>query len=263
MSKTVRIVLQISAAVMTVLACFFAYVMMRPQPVGFPILEYHMVATYTNDSGYSYNVPPQKFREQMRYLQQEGYTTITLLEFMKAKKGKFEMPDKPIILTFDDGYDNNYYEMLPILEEFGMKANVFMVTNKIGNKGYLTWEQLREMQKRGIEVGSHTANHLPLTSLDEKKQDEEVYLSKLLMEWNGINTVFSLSYPNGKYNEPLTEILKEREYLSAVTGDGGLNNFDTDPYLLKRVNIPHPHFGVYEFRWRLFKAELMARIFGE
>lgn len=87
-----------------------------------------------------------------------------MLDFMKAKRGKMELPAKPVILTFDDGYEDNYTEMLPILEEYGMKATVYVITNQIGQPGYLTWDQLRAMQVRGIEIGSHTANHDPLTS---------------------------------------------------------------------------------------------------
>ena len=234
--------------------------MWRPLPKTVPILEYHIVASRTADDGYEYNVPTKDFREQMDYLLQEGYTAITMLDYMKARKGKTELPEKPIILTFDDGYESNYYEMLPILEERKMKAVVYMITNRIGTKGYLSWEQLREMQERGIEIGSHTANHLPLTSLGEKEREDEIILSKLLMEWNGIKTVFSLSYPNGKYDKKLPEILKKYDYLNAVTGDSGLNTAATDPYLLQRINIPHPRFGLAEFRWRLFKSEILTRL---
>lgn len=239
------------------LAAYFAF---TPPPQGMPILEYHMVKDDPEAKAWEYAVPVSDFREQLDYLQDEGYTTITLLEYMKAKKGKFQLPEKPIVLTFDDGYDDNYRNLLPMLEERGMKAVVFMVTNDIGRPGYLTWDELRDMQNRGIEIGSHTANHQPLTTLDAKMRDDELRLSKLLMEWNGIRTVFSFSYPNGAYDAELTELLKQNEYLAAVTGDAGLNTFDTNPYLLQRLNIPHPRFGLWEFRLRLWKAELMARL---
>ena len=231
-----------------------------PSPKGVPILEYHMIGTVKDPSGDAYAVPADEFRRQLDYLTENGYTTITMLEFVKASKGKFTLPEKPIILTFDDGYKDNYTTMLPLLEERGMKATVFMVTNDIGTEGYLTWEDLRDMQDRGLEIGSHTANHLPLTELSPQKQDEEVRLSKLLMEWNGIKTVFSFSYPNGVYDDTSPELLQKNEYLSAVTGDAGLNTFQTNPYLMQRVNIPKPRFGLWEFKWRLKKAELATRL---
>ena len=231
-----------------------------PAPWGIPVLEYHMVTAHPPEDAGSYNVPPEEFSAQLDYLAEQGYTTITMLEYMKARKGKLELPEKPIILTFDDGYADNYLEMLPILEAHGMKAVVYMVTNDIGQPGYLTWAQLREMQERGVEIGSHTANHMPLTELPSEERADEVQLSKLLMEWNGIRTVFSLSYPNGKYDDALTELLKESEYLTAVTGDAGLNTFATNPYLMQRVNIPDSPFGMTAFRWRLRKAEWMTKL---
>ena len=226
------------------------------------ILEYHQIAPVAevDRDSRAYNVEPEEFAAQLDYLTAAGYHTITLQEYMRARKGKFTLPDKPIVLTFDDGYTDNYTYMLPLIEERGMKAVVYMITNKIGTKDYLTWDKLRDMQRRGVEIGSHTANHLPLTSLPPDKQKDEVALSKLLMEWNGINTVFSLSYPNGAYDESLPGLLQAEEYLNAVTGEPGLNTTETNPYLLKRVNIPAPHFGLTEFKFRLFKAELFYNL---
>ena len=219
-----------------------------------------MVADTSPEDGWAYNVPPEDFRDQLDYLREEGYTAISMLDYMKAKKGKAELPPRPVILTFDDGYESNYTTLLPILESYGMKATVYMVTNDIGLPGYLTWDELRDMQERGIEIGSHTANHQPLTEMDRSRQEEEMRLSKLLLEWNGIHTVFSFSYPNGAYDSDMPELLAQNGYLTAVTGDAGLNTFQTDPYLLQRINIPHPRFGRMEFRLRLFKAAVMTRL---
>ena len=248
----------VAAAVMLLL--FIGWLCLTPAQPEIPVLEYHMINDSDTEEGWVYNVPPAEFCRQLDYLQEQGYTTITMLEYMKAKKGKVELPEKPIILTFDDGYEDNYTTMLPILEERGMKAMVYMVTNDIGRPKYLTWEELRDMQTRGIEIGSHTANHQPLTQLDEEKQVEEMKLSKLILEWNGIHTVFSFSYPNGAYSAEMPKMLKQQEYLTAVTGDAGLNTFETDPYRMQRINIPHPRFGLAEFKFRLWKAEIMTRL---
>lgn len=255
-----KIICVVVTAMFCLTAVFAAYINSLPKPDGFPILEYHVVSETVKSDGYDYTVPPADFAAQLDYLAAEGYTTITLLEFMKAKKGKFVLPEKPIVLTFDDGYKSNYDEMLPLLEARGMKAMLYMITNKIGEKDYLSWDELRDMQTRGIEIGSHTANHIPLTKLSPQKRSEEMLLSKLLLEWNGINTVFSFSYPNGACDESMPALLEANEYLTAVTGDAGLNDFSTNPYLLYRVNVPHPRFGIAEFRWRLFKAEFAAKI---
>lgn len=260
LKRHIKYILGAVAALLLVLGGLLAWLLSQPEPEGFPILEYHMVQEEDPEDAYAYNVPPEDFRQQLDYLQEQGYTTISLRDFLRAKKGLFELPEKPVILTFDDGYASNYTELLPILEERGMKATVFMVTNDIGRDKYLSWAQLADMQHRGIELGSHTANHLPLTEMPLETAREEVKLSKLLMEWNGLDTVYTLSYPNGKYSEELLGMLKEEEYLAAVTGDAGLNDFDTDVYQLQRINIPHPIFGLTEFKWRLLKGRLWTQL---
>ena len=246
------ILIAVSAAVL--------WIYRQPAPEGIPILEYHMVDEQEHPDAREYNVPPADFSAQLDELQRQGYTTISLRDFLRAKKGLQQLPEKPIILTFDDGYENNYTTLLPMLEERGMKATVFMVTNDIGQPGYLTWDELRDMQQRGIEIGSHTANHQPLADMSSAEADDELRLSKLIMEWNRMSTIYVFSYPNGKYNEELPELLRKNEYLAAVTGDAGLNTFGTDPYLLQRTNIPRPRLGIWEFRLRLWKTELWTRL---
>ena len=255
-----RRIKQLILAAAILLLIFVGWLALAPLPAGIPVLEYHMITETASPDEELYNVPPSDFREQMDYLRQEGYTTISMMDYAKARKGKIELPANPIILTFDDGYENNYTVLLPILEEYGLKATVYMVTNNIGRQGYLSWNQLRDMQERGIEIGSHTANHQPLTMLDPLKQEEEMKLSKLLLEWNGIHTVFSFSYPNGAFSADMPGMLERNDYLTAVTGDDGLNTLGTNPYLLQRINIPHPRLGLTEFKVRLLKARIMTRL---
>ncbi len=239
------------------LACFL-WLVFSPTPKGIPVLEYHEGADSVD--AYIYNVPPEDFRQQLDYLKSQGYTTISMLDYMKARRGKMELPQKPIILTFDDGYEDNYTTLLPILEKYGMKATVYVITNQIGQPDYLNWNQLRDMQARGIEIGSHTANHDLLTQMDAQRREDEVHLSKLLLEWNGIHTVYTFSYPNGAFDDTMPALLEKNQYLTAVTGDAGLNTFATNPYFMQRVNIPHPRFGLTEFKLRLWKAEVFTKL---
>jgi len=242
------------------LAALAGWVLTATPEEGFPILEYHMVKENPSAEERPYVVPPADFAEQLDYLTAEGYTTITPQDYARARKGKQTLPEKPVILSFDDGYEDNYRVVLPMLEERGMKAVFYMVTNDIGQPGYLTWDNLFDMERRGMEIGSHTANHLPLTTLSPDKQREELRLSKLMLEWKGMKTIYSFSYPNGAYDDSIVAMLAEEDYLTAVTGEAGLNNTETNPYLLHRVNIPPPHFGLTEFRLRLMKADIAARL---
>ena len=239
---------------------FFIAIFLMPTPEGFPILEYHTITDTPDIDSKRYNVLPADFNAQLDYLQQNGYNTITIQEFSLARQGKLTLPDKPIILTFDDGYADNYEVMMPILRSHKMKAVVYVIANELGKPGYLTIKQIQEMQGRGIEIGSHTANHRQLVGLTHKEILHEVRDSKIFLEWSGINSISSLSYPNGAYDDELAEIIKNENYLSAVTGDPGLNDFETNPYLLQRVNIPQPRLGIFEFRLRLLKAEIFAKL---
>ena len=240
------------------LAAFAAWILMAT-PTGFPILEYHMVTEPPPPGAEPYVVQPEEFAAQLDYLAAEGYTTITPQDYARARKGKQALPEKPVILSFDDGYEDNYRVILPMLEERGMKAVFYVVTNDIGLPGYMTWDNLFDLERSGMEIGSHTANHIPLTKLSPEERYDELHLSKLLLEWRGLKTIYSFSYPNGAYDEAIVAMLPEEEYLTAVTGEAGLNNLQTNPYLLHRVNIPAPYLGMTEFRLRLMKADLAAR----
>ena len=250
----------ISILILLLSIIFMILLNILPEPKGFPILEYHMINDTPDIDAKSYSIPPSDFNAQLDYLQQNGYNTITMQEFVLAREGKFNLPSNPIMLTFDDGYADNYEIMMPILRSHKMKAVVYVIANEIGKPGYLTIDQLREMQGRGIEIGSHTANHRPLIGLSQKELLHEIGDSKIFIEWSGINEAGSLSYPNGLYNDDAIQILKDKNYHTAVTGDAGLNDFDTNPYLLQRVNIPKPHFGIYEFKFRLYKAKLFTKL---
>ncbi len=246
--------------IISLIIILLAFLIFAPEPEGFPILEYHMIKDKPEEDAERYNVMPTDFNAQLDYLQQNGYNTITMQEYSMAAKGKITLPNNPIILTFDDGYSDNYEFMMPILRAHKMKAVIYVITNELGKPGYLTVEQLRDMQGHGIEIGSHTANHRPLINLSREEILHEIGASKLFLEWSGINEASSLSYPNGLYSDEVIEILKSENYLTAVTGDAGLNDFDTNPYLLQRVNIPQPRFGIFEFKLRLLKAKIFAKL---
>lgn len=248
-------VLALCAFFIVVFGAMVVACIVRPE-AGVPILEYHMV---NEKDTTQYNVPPAEFEEQMKYLKEQGYETISLLEYAKARKGKFSLPAKPIIITFDDGYVDNYTTALPILEKYGMKATMFMVVNDIGRKDYFSWQDLKAWQDRGMEIGSHTANHVDLTKLSQAQRQEEINASKLLMEWNGLKTIFFMAYPYGSYNQAVQDDLKANAYLGALTGKSGLNTEQTDMFVLHRTHIIKPKFGMLEFKWRMLKGHMCAK----
>ena len=136
-----RMILYAAGLVLLVVFSFAVYAHFHPAQ-GVLVLEYHHIADRVDDPEGAlverYYVPTEDFAAQLDYLKAEGYETITMLEFSKAAKGKGTLPEKPVIVTFDDGYEDNYTQALPLLEERGMKGEVYVVTNFIGKEGYLT-----------------------------------------------------------------------------------------------------------------------------
>lgn len=263
MNKTafhkIKYLLAAAAALFFLFAAGIAASVYLYPPQGVLIFEYHRVNDDTAGKD-PYSLSRSEFQSELNYFKDNGYNTISLMDFIRAQKYGEPLPENPVILTFDDGYEDNYTNMMPMVQAMGMKATMFMPTNYIGKKGYVSWDQLRQMQQKGIEIGSHTANHLPLTDMDEEAISNEIKLSKLLMEWNGMQTIYFFSYPNGAYNDAAIEALKANDYLAAVTGDAGFNTFSTDKYMLQRVNTSNYRFGLTGLKLRIFKAKVFTRL---
>lgn len=222
---------------------------------GVPIIAYHRV----NDDHEIYSVSPTEFDGQMRYLAERGYTAVSLAELINAREGKGNLPDKPIVITFDDGYADNLLNALPILEKYRLKATVFIISSSVGQETYLTWDQIRELQARQTEIGSHTDSHAALSELELQGRESEVRTSKVVLEQQLGTPVEFLAYPFGKYDAAMPDILQQAGYRGACTGVTGLNFIATNQYLLKRVNVPQPKYDLWEFRARLLRAHLYAK----
>lgn len=219
-----------------------------------PILAYHQVS---NDDDI-YSVKPEQFRQQMKFLAEHGYTPVSLHEVIEAQAGKGSLPDKPIVITFDDGYADNFTTALPIMEEYGMRATVFVIANAVGTPDYLTWEQIAAMTARHTEIGSHTYSHVDLSTLPPEKQREELTLSKTTLEAKLGRPIEFLAYPYGQFNAATQQLLAETGYRAACTGIIGLNTTATPRYALHRINMPQPKYGEWEFMVRLWRAKVYS-----
>lgn len=198
-------------------------------PSGTRILCYHRV----NDVKKEYlSLSPSQFREQMGFLAQAGYRTVSLAEF-------FDDPgdEKSIVITFDDGYRDNLENAFPLLNEFGFRATVFCVGSKIGEEGYLTRQDLRQMHEAGWEIGSHTLSHPDLRSLDPELKWQEIAGSKSFLEAFLDLQVDFFCYPFGFYDEESVAFVQKAGYRGACTNRPGANPDATDPYLLRRTEI--------------------------
>ena len=183
-------------------------------------------------------VPTHFFDEQMAYLKDNGYVTITPEELYEGIAGNLVLPERPVMITFDDGYVDNYTNAMPVLKKYGMRATIFVVPGFTDvQPNYLTWEQLKEMEKNGFSVQSHTLNHRALEELPDDEIRAELLNSKLLIEKNLGHPVDFLAYPTGTYNLHIAGIAKDVGYKAAFTIRYGNVDKGSNIYALERVPI--------------------------
>ncbi len=186
-----------------------------------PIILYHHVRPISNDMdqlGKDLSVTPERFSGHLAEFKKQGFHTIGLQDFADALEKKKPLPSKPVIFTFDDGYENAYTVALPILERHGMTGTVFVIGNAVGTPGYLSWGQLEDMVDSGVfEIQSHSLNHPDLASLSPELLRYELLGSKDLLESRlGLPMTF-LCYPYGKYSAQVADAAKHAGYRGAVT----------------------------------------------
>ncbi|NBD24176.1 polysaccharide deacetylase family protein [Paenibacillus glycinis] len=200
-----------------------------------PVLCYHSIADH--GEGNEYVVSPERFREEMRWLHDKGFRSISLQEFGTILSGKEPSDGKEVLITFDDGYRNNYSAALPVLKEYGFQATEFLVTNWVGGPDYLTWDQIKAMQGAGWDIMAHTRTHPYLPLHPAKAQRDEIAGSKAAIEQNLGTPVTAIAYPYGLRSEETMRLVKQSGYRYAFTFDDGWTSSAQDPYLLKRLFI--------------------------
>ena len=185
-----------------------------------PILMYHHVrylAPAANRMWRGLTVDPAAFEVQMAYLVEHGYHTISFSDLADYFDRGKSLPDKPVILTFDDGWREQYTTVFPILRRYGLVATFFPPTQWVGNSSLtLTWAQIEEMSLAGMEFGSHTVNHhiLPKETPDEVRR--QLTQSKATLEQHTHKPVIALAYPTGAYSPAVVAWVPEAGYRAAV-----------------------------------------------
>lgn len=202
--------------------------------IGVPVIYYHSV---NKNAENELMITPDALEEQLNYINDNNYTTITITELYEHLKNKKPIPEKSILITFDDGYMNNYTEAFPILKKLNMKATIFCVGNSLDGSYYLSEEAIKEMSSYGIDIQSHTVNHLHLDTLNYNEQLSELKQSKQILERITGKEVISIAYPFGDYNQDTVKAAKEAGYKMAFTTNLGLSDRDDNIYELDRIYI--------------------------
>jgi peptidoglycan/xylan/chitin deacetylase (PgdA/CDA1 family) len=207
-----------------------------------PILMYHYISTPPEDADIyrvDLSVTEAAFAEQMAYLRDNGYTTIDLYDLSLAITNQIELPEKPIILTFDDGYLDNYQNAFPVLAANGQKGVFFVVTEFIdkNREGYLTWELVEEMAAAGMRFESHSRTHPDLTTLSRDGLIWELRGSQETLTAHIGYTPRYFCYPGGDYNDETIAMLQELDFWGATTTAGGSWHGFDDRFEWRRIRV--------------------------
>ena len=219
-----------------------------------PILMYHSVRpidfTKTNAFVSSLTLPPTEFERELIYLKSRGFTSITMRDLALHLRGEMNLPSKPVILTFDDGFMNDYQYAFPLLKAYGLTGTFFIVSGFVGKAEYMTWEQVTDLARSGMEIGSHTITHPDLTSLSPSVLESQLLVSKeTLQEKVGV-PVRALSYPGGAFNADVEAAAQRAGYEVAVTTRYGANHPAGKPMELSRVRIQGTD-QLGSFKWKI------------
>jgi peptidoglycan/xylan/chitin deacetylase (PgdA/CDA1 family) len=215
--------------------------------VEIPILVYHYIE-YVKDPNdairKSLNIIPPIFEEQVKTLKKAGFNFITASDVGEYLDGKKALPVKPVVLTFDDGYEDFYTDVLPILRKNDVKATAYIISGVINKPNYMTEAQIREVNESGlVEIGAHTVDHPNLESLLPDEAKKEIVESKTMLENKFGIDVVSFAYPYGNYNDAIASFVKNAGYTNAVTTRGGITVNQQSRFTLFRI---HPGIAIGE-----------------
>ncbi len=191
--------------------------------------------------------PPEIFRMHMQYLKENNFRIIDLPSLVKRINNNISIPDKSVVITFDDGYKSILTEALPIIKEFGFKAilfvNLYFVERKLPDHLFwhdwptLNWGEINELYDAGVSIGSHAVTHNELAGLNDEELKKEIADSKELIERNINGKINTFSYPHGSFNEKVIEALKNNNYVCSCSSIEGTNDSQSNLFALKRTEI--------------------------
>lgn len=213
-----------------------------PTSARVPILMYHYISKPPDPRDQirvGLSVPPDAFEQQMKFLRDNGYHTISLMDLYEHLRVGAPLPSKPLILTFDDGYRDNYEFAFPIMRKYGATGTIFLITDLIGKyEPYMTWQQVKEMSDAGMSMESHTRTHPDLRNVDYAHRVWQLTGPiEDITKYTGKRPYF-FAYPAGRWNDDVLPILRDIQTKAAVTTQYGAVHTLSDALLWTRVRVP-------------------------
>jgi peptidoglycan/xylan/chitin deacetylase (PgdA/CDA1 family) len=207
-----------------------------------PILMYHYISVPPADADIyrkDLSVTPERFEGHLQYLLSAGYHVVTLDDLLYALTQGRPLPEKPVILTFDDGYEDNYQNAFPLLQKYGVSGHFFIISDFVnaGRPGYMSWQQIEEMAAVGQHFGSHSRDHPDLSG---KPVDYLVWQAlgglESIQEHLGYHPRW-VSYPSGGYDQQVIAVYKSANYWGGLAADQGATHTLDDIFHLTRVRV--------------------------
>jgi peptidoglycan/xylan/chitin deacetylase (PgdA/CDA1 family) len=233
-----------------------------------PILMYHSIATSPSDATRELSVAPEAFAEQMALLGDLGLTPVNTADLAARWRSGKPLPERPVLITFDDGYEGVHRHALPVLAKHGFAATLFVSTGWLrgphdtggGLDAMLDWNQVRELAGADVEIGGHSHTHPQLDQIPDDTLRSELILCKEIIS-DELGTVpASFAYPYGYSSRRVRDAVRETGYAQALAVNNGLARRRQGPYALTRLTVRRST-GIEEFR-RLVEGRAIARTFA-
>ncbi|MGI9117416.1 MAG: polysaccharide deacetylase family protein [Gaiellales bacterium] len=210
-----------------------------------PILMYHRIAVLNGDEPavtVGLTVDPGEFQLEMQWLHEHGYHTISQLQLYKALEEGASLPSKPIVLTFDDGYRGIATTAAPIMAQYGFVGTAYVITDRIAQSKktaptWLTWPQLRILEQRGWDIGSHTVSHTEIPHMSHDAAMRTLRQSRFALERHLGHPVQWFCYPAGSVSPRAVDDVRQAGYVLATTTKEGDTLSARDPLQLERIRV--------------------------
>jgi peptidoglycan/xylan/chitin deacetylase (PgdA/CDA1 family) len=238
---------------------------MNDTPV--PILMYHSIAAAPNDATRELSVGPEAFAEQMALLGDQGFTPVDTAALAASWRSGGPLPERPVLITFDDGYEGVHRHGLPVLAKHGFASTLFVSTGWIkgaydtrgGLDTMLSWAQVRELAAEQVEIGGHSHTHPQLDQLSDDALRFEVLRCKEIIADELGTRPASFAYPYGYSSRRVRQAVREAGFAQSLAVGNGLARRRQGPYALQRVTVRR-NTGIEEFE-RLVEGRAIARNF--
>lgn len=217
-----------------------------------PVIYYHHiepVSQAAKEGHAQLTVDSQNFDEQMKYLADHGYNTISAEDLVNALLSHKPLPGKPIVVTADDGYTDIYQYAYPIIKKYNIKLSLMIPTGLLENPDYLTWNQLKEMVDSGfVYAYDHTWSHYSLPHGGDAKDQMEISVAKTQLEEHLGHKVKIFAYPYGTYDPRIMNLLRSDGFTGAYSTIPGTRQCDSYIFLLRRIRVGGSslsYYGIY------------------